>query len=202
MTACRSRRIIPDATGWTRTKYDGSPVPVGAASRNSRTNATCPPTRTGFRAGRARLLEVEEKRVRARLHVLRDACFLVARGEEQRSQRPGIRLVHGASCRRGSLAGGADGGQPRVARVIGYPVRRRRATRSTGRAARAPTETDRRDPRCRRGRDRDGHRAHARGLRLHDLREVRRRRRHVARQHVSRARSATCRRTSTRSRSR
>ena len=39
--------------------------------------------------------------------------------------------------------------------------------------------------------------APARHRRLHDLREVRRRRRHVARQHLSRARRATSRRTST-----
>ena len=53
--------------------------------------------------------------------------------------------------------------------------------------ARAVAPADRRRPRCRRGRHRAGV-ALTRGLRLHDLREVRRRRRHLAGQHLSRRR--------------
>ena len=48
-----------------------------------------------LRARRARLLDVEEQRVGARLRVLGDARFLIAGREEQRSQRLGVRLAHG-----------------------------------------------------------------------------------------------------------
>ena len=64
MTAWRSRRIIPDATGCTRTKYSGRARPGRRVVEELRDDAArLHAHRLGAR--RARLLEVEEERVGA-----------------------------------------------------------------------------------------------------------------------------------------